>query len=335
MGKDEYSSIYRNLFKSVMEGNHQIWNTNNIENKKKILVTGGSGLVGKHLKKYFKHAIFISSKDYDLTKENEVIKMYNDHKPEIVIHLAAKVGGIIDNILHPAEYFTENVLMNTLLIKYAHLNNVERFLGILSTCIYPDVAEKYPLNEDDLHTGPPTETNFSYGYAKRLMAVQIDSYNKQYGTRYNYLTPCNLYGENDKDNEIKSHFVTALIKKIYEANLRGDNEITLFGDGSPIRQFLHADDFARIIYEMVENEIYENFNVANDETYTIKKIAEIALEATDSTNLKIIFDTTKPNGQLRKDVSNKKLKSLFPNFNFLFLGTGIKQVYENYGKISK
>jgi GDP-L-fucose synthase len=129
--------------------------------------------------------------------------------------------------------------------------------------------------------------------------------------------------------------VTALIKKIYEANLRGDNEITLFGDGSPIRQFLHADDFARIIYEMVENEIYENFNVANDETYTIKKIAEIALEATDSTNLKIIFDTTKPNGQLRKDVSNKKLKSLFPNFNFLFLGTGIKQVYENYGKISK
>jgi GDP-L-fucose synthase len=306
-----------------------------MENKKKILVTGGSGLVGKHLKKYFKHAVFISSKDYDLTKENEVIKMYNDHKPEIVIHLAARVGGIIDNILHPAEYFTENVLMNTLLIKYAHLNNVERFLGILSTCIYPDVAEKYPLNEDDLHKGPPTKTNFSYGYAKRLMAVQIDSYNKEYGTKYNYLIPCNLYGENDKDDEIKSHFVTAIIKKIYHANLRGENEITVFGDGSPIRQFIHADDFARIIYEMIKNGIYENFNVVSDETYSIKEIAEIAIKATDSNHLKIIFDKTKPNGQLRKDASNKKLKSLFPNFNFLFLSDGIKQVYRNYGKISK
>jgi GDP-L-fucose synthase len=255
--------------------------------------------------------------------------MYLRHKPDIVIHLAAKVGGIIDNINKPAEYYTENVLMNTLLVDYAHKLGVKRFVGVLSTCIFPDVMETYPMKEEDLHLGPPTQTNFSYGYAKRSLAVQIDAYNKQYGTDYQYLIPCNLYGLDDKDNESNSHFITALIKKIYDANINGDDHITLFGDGTPLRQFMHADDFAKIIAYIIENKISGNFNVATSENLSIKEMAEIALDACDSNHLNIVWDTSKPNGQFRKDVSTELLKNKIPNFNPISLHQGIKLTY-NY-----
>ena len=295
----------------------------------KIVVTGGSGLVGKALKKYLPNAVYLSSKDFDLTNENQVKSMYEWYKPEVVIHLAAKVGGILDNISKPAEYFTDNVLMNTLLIEYAHKSNIKRFIGILSTCIYPDTVENYPMKETDLHLGPPTITNFSYGYAKRSMAIQIDSYNKQYGTKYQYLTPCNLYGLDDKDNESNSHFITALVKKIHDANLKGEKSITLFGDGTPLRQFMYADDFAQVISQVIENEIYESFNVATPENLSIKEMAEIALDACDSNHLEIIWDDSKPNGQFRKDVSVELLKQSIPNFNPISLHQGIKLTYQH------
>jgi GDP-L-fucose synthase len=295
----------------------------------KIVVTGGSGLVGKALQKYLPEAIYLSSKDFDLTAEREVGLMYLKHKPDVVIHLAAKVGGIVDNITKPAEYFTENVLMNTLLLEYAKRTNTKHFIGILSTCIYPDVVENYPMKEEDLHLGPPTQTNFSYGYAKRSLAVQIDAYNKQYGTDYQYLIPCNLYGLDDKDNESNSHFITALIKKIYDANMNGDDHITLFGDGTPLRQFMHANDFAKIIAHIIENKISGNFNVATSENLSIKKMAEIALDACDSNHLNIVWDTSKPNGQFRKDVSTELLENKIPNFNPISLHQGIKLTY-NY-----
>jgi GDP-L-fucose synthase len=295
----------------------------------KIVVTGGSGLVGKALKKYLPNAVYLSSKDFDLTNENQVKSMYEWYKPEVVIHLAAKVGGILDNISKPAEYFTDNVLMNTLLIEYAHKSNIKRFIGILSTCIYPDTVENYPMKETDLHLGPPTVTNFSYGYAKRSMAVQIDAYNQQYKTKYQYLTPCNLYGLDDKDNESNSHFITALIKKIHDANLKGEDSITLFGDGTPLRQFMYADDFAQVISQVIENEIYENFNVATSENLSIKKMAEIALDACNSNHLKIIWDDSKPNGQFRKDVSIELLQQNIPNFNPISFHQGIKLTYQH------
>lgn len=295
----------------------------------KIVVTGGSGLVGKALKKYLPNAVYLSSKNFDLTTENGVKLMYLKYKPDIVIHLAAKVGGILDNIAKPAGYFTDNVLMNTLLVDYAYKMKVKRFIGILSTCIYPDVVENYPMKETDLHLGPPTITNFSYGYAKRSMAVQIDSYNKQYGTKYQYLTPCNLYGLDDKDNESNSHFITALVKKIHDANLKGEKSITLFGDGTPLRQFMHANDFAQVISQVIESEIYKSFNVATPENLSIKEMAEIALDACSSNHLEIIWDTSKPNGQFRKDVSVELLKQSIPNFNPISLYQGIKLTYQH------
>lgn len=301
-----------------------------MNNENKILVTGGSGLVGRYLKKILPDAVYISSKDYDLTTENGVQEMFLKHKPNIVIHLAAKVGGIIDNIEHPAEYFTQNVLMNTLLVEYSRIFKVEKFIGILSTCIFPNVMQSYPMKETDLHLGPPTDTNFSYGYAKRSMAVQIDSYNKQYGTKYQYLIPCNLYGLGDKDHDTNSHFITALVKKIFISKQNNQKSITLFGDGTPLRQFMYAGDFAEIIKQTIENNITDSFNVATEENLSIKQMAEIAIDVTDNQNINILWDTNKPNGQFRKDVSIVKFKNLFPNFKFTSLSNGIKIVYNSY-----
>lgn len=291
-----------------------------------VIVTGGSGMVGRSLKEIMPEATYLSSSDFDLTKESDVVRMYSLYKPDAVIHLAAKVGGIIDNINKPSEYFVDNVMMNTLLVDYAYKFKVSRFIGILSTCIYPDKLDKYPMKEDVLHQGPPTPTNFSYGYAKRCLAVHIDACNKQYNTNYQYLTPCNLYGEYDKFGE-NSHFVAALIKKIHKAKINKEDNITLFGTGSPLRQFMHSGDLAKIIKKCLEKNIYDNFNVATEENVSINDIAKIALKACEAENIKIKYDSTKPDGQFRKDVSIEKLKSIFPEFQATDLYSGIKNAY--------
>lgn len=292
----------------------------------KIVVTGGSGMVGKSLKKIMPDAVYLSSKDYDLTSEEDVIRMYDELKPDCVIHLAAKVGGIMDNIKRPYTYFNDNILMNSLLVDYARINGVKRFIGILSTCIYPDKSGSYPMAEEMLHEGPPTPTNFSYGYAKRCLAVQIDACNKEHGTNYQYLTPCNLYGENDKFGE-NSHFVAALIKKIHEAKMYGHDKITLFGTGTPLRQFMYSGDLAHIIKECIYEEVYDSFNVAIEQNLSIEEIARTALKACDSQHLRIEFDETKPDGQFRKDVSIERMKNLFPKFKPTKLYHGINYTY--------
>lgn len=293
-----------------------------------ILITGSNGMVGEELKKILPNAINITHKDFDLTSENEVKYMFYQHQPKIIVHLAAKVGGVMDNIKNPADYFDENILMNTLLLKHSRLNNVNRFIGILSSCIFPDVVDTYPMSEDELHKGPPTETNFSYGYAKRSMAVQIDAYNKQYGTKYNYLIPCNMYGEYDKTDVVKSHFIAALIIKIKDAVKNNKDYITLYGDGSPLRQFMYAGDLANIIKYIIDNDIYENLNIATEDVLSIHEMAKIALKTTNNDHIKINYDTTKPNGQYRKDISIDKLKKIIPNYNFVKLEDGIKKIYD-------
>ncbi|MEI6297052.1 MAG: NAD-dependent epimerase/dehydratase family protein, partial [bacterium] len=151
----------------------------------KTIITGGTGLVGQYLQKRL-DGIYLGSKDFDLTKEQEVVNMYTNYKPDIVIHLAAKVGGIIDNIENPFQYLEENVLMNTFLVKYARVFKVKKFIGALSSCIYPDVSDHYPLTESDLHLNLPNENNFGYGYSKRLLGVHIDVARKQ-GLDYSYI----------------------------------------------------------------------------------------------------------------------------------------------------
>jgi len=297
----------------------------------KILVTGGSGMVGKSLKKILPEATYLSSKECDLKNEEEVKSLMNNNEFDAVIHLAAKVGGIIDNINKPDDYFVDNIQMNTNIVKWSRITGVKRFIGILSTCIYPDKVITYPMTEDMLHQGPPTPTNFSYGYAKRCLAVQIDACNKQYGTKYQYLTPCNLYGENDKFGD-NSHFIAALVKKIVKMEKDGSSTLELFGTGKPLRQFMHSDDLAWVIKECLDKNIYESFNVATEENLSIREMVDIALKSCNLKNTQLAFDKTKPDGQYRKDVSIEKLKGLLPNFKTLPLNKGIKKVYD---KISK
>ena len=294
---------------------------------KKILVTGGTGLVGTYLKKILPDATYVSSKDYNLLDKKEVQRMFTDIKPRKIIHLAARVGGVHHNIQEPVKYFEENLLMNTFVLQESFLNHVESFLGILSSCIYPNDVKSYPIKEENLLQGAPHQDLFSYSYAKRCLAIQIDAYNKKYNTKYNYLIPCNLYGEYDKFDPIEGHFVGALIEKIINAKKNGEKSIEIFGDGTPYRQFMHARDLAQIIKMTILKNIFLSFNVATDENYTIKKIVEIALEACNIQNLNIYFDKSKPNGQLRKDIDITNLKKLFPDFTPINLIDGIKEIY--------
>lgn len=297
----------------------------------KIVVTGGTGLVGKSLQKILPDAIYLSSKDYDLTIEHCVKAMYDELKPEIVIHLAAIVGGIQDNINYPAEYFTDNVLMNTHVLEYAHLRGVKRFIGLSSTCAYPDKVHhiRYPLCEEFLHKGEPPRTNFEYAYAKRCLSVQIDAYNKQYGTKFQYLIPCNLYGENDKFEGTQAHFISALISKIHKAKQKEEKTITLMGTGKPLRQFMHSDDLAWVIKYCLDNDIYENMNVAGFENLSIEEMTYQALDVIGYGSIENIeYDYNQPDGQFWKDVSIQKLLKHIPTFKPKTLKEGIKQTYE-------
>jgi|TARA_R110000824_G_scaffold333971_2_gene520506 GDP-L-fucose synthase len=293
---------------------------------KRILVTGGTGLVGKHLKDILPKADYVTSKPWNLLNSNRADDLLYIFQPDVVIHLAARVGGIMDNITYPVEYLEENTLINTNLLRACHKHDVQKVISIGSTCIYPDVVEEYPMKEKDLFNGPPPPDNFAYAMSKRLMVTQIDSYKKQYNRDWSYLVPCNLYGEHDKYEEHHSHFVSALIKKLYEA----ENKVEIWGTGKPLRQFMYAGDLARVIKDMIENDIVGNFNVAPDDGISIEEITKIGIEACGKGDLEIVYDKTKPDGQYRKDVDSSKLLSVLKDFEFTSLRDGISKVYEDY-----
>ena len=297
----------------------------------KYIVTGGSGMVGRHLQELMPDLIYLSSSDCDLTNELQVNKLFKDYKPDGVIHLAARVGGILENMAYPADFYDQNIKINSNVLIAAREHKVQNFLAILSTCMYPDVVDAYPMSEDDVHKGPPAQANFSYAYTKRCMAVQIDAYNKQDNLNYNYLIPCNLYGEHDNfGNSNKSHFITALIQKIIDAENNGSAEICLFGTGRPMRQFMHTEDLAKVIKKVVEERITESFNVAPPEhNYSIDQMARIALEALGKKYWNIVYDSEKPDGQYRKDVSCEKMVNCIGDFRFTTLQEGVLRVYNS------
>ena len=294
----------------------------------RILITGGNGLVGRHLRETLNHPVSPRRHIYDLLNEEDVNRMLEKYKPKIVIHLAARVGGIVDNITNPVDYYEQNILMNTNVLKSCHEHNVDRVIAIATSCSYPDVVESYPMVEDNFFDGKPPHDNFSYAMSKRAMVAHIDAYVKQYNKRWCYLIPGNLYGEHDKYEEHHSHFISALIKKIYEAK----DSVDIWGSGKPLRQFMHAEDLARVIKYMIDNDIVDNFNVAPNFNYSIEEMTEIGLKACGKEDLKIIYDDTKPDGQYRKDIDSSKLLSVLKGFKFTSLEEGIRRVYDNFSK---
>lgn len=293
----------------------------------KILVTGGSGMVGRELRVFLPNATYLSSEECDLRSDVQVKDYFLKNRFDYVIHLAAHVGSLHDNIKNRVSYYDNNVLMNTLVTKYAFESGVRKLLGILSTCIYPNVIAKFPMKEEVLHEGAPHSALMSYAYAKRSHAVQLDAYREQYGVDYYYLIPSNLYGLVSESHRGRSHYVNDLVDKIIEAKSAGDDHITLFGDGTPLRQFMYSIDFAQVIYRYITEDIMGSMNVAPPENFTVDQIARIALKSCDATHLRINYDASLPNGQDRKDVDTTRLMQSLPNFRFTPLEKGIRDLY--------
>ncbi len=295
-----------------------------------VLVTGGTSTVGKHLKKILHpltQAIYHNSNICDLSNYDQTLKTIREISPDIIVHLAGVVGGIQDNINRPVDYIEQNLLINTNVIKAAYAVGTKRLITLSSTCAYPDKLDNYPMIEEDMFKGAPTLTNFGYAYSKRCMISLIEAYNKQYNTRYCYITPSNLYSELDTHKNTKAHYVTALLNKIIEQEKVGGTTIQLLGTGKPLRQFTYAGDIAAIIKVMILDNIDKSFNVSNPETYTINELATITLEILGKQDWKIVYDSPELDGQFRKDVSIAKMKKYLPDFEFTKFADGIKRVY--------
>ena len=292
-----------------------------------VIVTGGSGFLGKRLQEQEPNWTYLSSKECDLTDLKQTIQFVGDHKPDAVIHLAARVGGIRDNALNQAEYFFQNITMNTNVVHACATIGVSRLLASLSTCAFPNVVDNYPFSEDCMFKGPPAETNFSYGITKRALHSQVVAYRKQYGLNYSTFCPSNLYGPGDNFDLDKSHFVASLIRKLSEAQDGGF--IELWGTGSPLRQQLYVEDASNIILQLLENHNSSvPLIVANDENLSIKEMAEIARGVVGK-EVDFLFNG-KLNGQHRKDGSNKKLLDLIGPQSFTKFKDGVKKTYNWY-----
>ena len=280
----------------------------------RVTVTGGKGFLGRPLTQMLEKAganvSTFSSKDYDLTKQKEVGRMYADLRPEVVLHLAARVGGIGANRDNPGRFFYDNAIMGIEMMEQARHNNVRKFVQVGTVCAYPKFAP-VPFSEDDLWNGYPEETNAPYGLAKKMLLVQAQAYRQQYGLDAIYLIPVNLYGPHDNFDLHTSHVIPALIRKCIEAKRSGATEIEVWGTGTPTREFLYVDDAARGI--MLGAERYdkpEPVNLGTSEEISIKDLVGLIAELTGFKG-KIVYDSSKPDGQPRRKLNVERAKKEF------------------------
>ena len=293
----------------------------------KVLVTGGTGFVGKRLQSIKPNWIYISSKDYDLVATDDCKRMYNDIQPDAVVHLAGKVGGIKANDMNPADFYYINTMINTNIVHQAKECGIKRVLSSLSTCTFPDVVPSYPLTEQDILCGPPAITNMSYGYAKRSLYIQSKAYRKQYNLDYSTFCPSNLYGPEDNFDYDSSHFVSALVRRFFEAK-NGDT-LEFWGSGNALRQQLFVDDLAHIIPMLLEEHHSDiPIIVAPNENLSISNMIDI-LRKYINKDVNIKFNSHL-DGQYRKDGSNAKLVDMIGDFNFTPFEEGAKTTYNWY-----
>jgi len=283
---------------------------------KKVVVTGGAGFLGSFVVEKLRERdwcgeIFVPrSRDYDLREKEAVIGMYEDARPNIVIHLAGIVGGIGANRANPARFFYDNLIMGIQVMHYAYLYGVEKFVAIGTVCAYPKYTP-VPFKEENLWNGYPEETNAPYGLAKKMLLVQAQAYRQQYGFNAIYLLLVNLYGPRDNFDPETSHVIPALIRKCIEAKERGDDHIVVWGTGKPTREFLYVEDAAEGI--ILATERYNKpdpVNLGSGMEISIKDLVHLIARLTGF-NGRIVWDTSKPDGQPRRCLDTSKAEKYF------------------------
>jgi GDP-L-fucose synthase len=297
---------------------------------KTILVTGSSGLVGTAIQKlslaYSNYNfIFSRSKDCDLTNYEQTNAYFNKERPDIVIHLAACVGGLYKNMNNKVVMLEQNMLINYNVLKCCHNIGVEQCICVLSTCIFPDQTS-YPIDETMLHNGPPHGSNDAYAYAKRMMEVHCRAYNEQYGTNFSCVIPCNVYGPNDNFSLDDGHVIPSLIHKCHLARQQG-TPFEVRGTGTPLRQFIYSEDLAGLILESVGKLKRENVIFSPEEEFSIKDVATLIAQEYNYVD-NMVFNSTYSDGQYKKTASCAKMRSLFPDFKFTPIHIGIQRAVE-------
>jgi GDP-L-fucose synthase len=281
----------------------------------RVVVTGGGGFLGSVVvdrlrERGCRDLVVPRSKEYDLRDRDAIIRLYNDARPQVVIHLAAVVGGIGANRANPGRFFYDNAIMGIQLLEYARQFGVDKFVAVGTICAYPKFTPT-PFHEDELWNGYPEETNAPYGLAKKMLLVQAQAYRAQYGMNTIYPMLVNLYGPNDNFDLESSHVIPALIRKCVEAKQHGRREIVLWGDGSPTREFLYVDDAAEGL--LLATERYdgsEPVNIGSGEEIAIRDLAAI-IAAEVGFDGAIVWDTTKPNGQPRRCLDVRRAQERF------------------------
>jgi len=281
--------------------------------------------------------IKLSRETCDLTNPRQTNKLFKLIKPDGVIHCAGKVGGIGGNSNYKGEYFHDNLMINTNVIESARKAGVKNLVAFLSTCVFPDKV-KYPLTVDQIQLGEPHESNYPYAYAKRMADVQIRAYREQYGINYTSIIPSNIYGPNDNFNLDHGHVMPMLIHKLYLAK-KNKTDFTVWGSGKPLREFVYSKDIAKIAeWALFNYEGTDPLIISGDEEVSIKDLVSLLVDEFKFKG-KVVFDKTKPDGQLRKPSDNSKIKELLPNFEYTPFEQGIKETVnwfiENYDEARK
>ena len=301
---------------------------------KTVLVTGGGGFLGQQVLRKLKTAgcdkvLAPRKREYDLREREHIVRLLKHAQPDLVIHLAAVVGGIGANRLHPGEFFYDNAIMGIELIEYARRLNVRKFVCLGTICSYPKFAP-VPFREEDLWDGYPEETNAPYGLAKKMLLVQAQAYRQEYGFNCIYLLPVNLYGPKDNFDPQTSHVIPGLIRKLLEAKARGERTVMCWGSGSASREFLYVEDAAEAIVLAAERyNKPDPVNIGSAYEITIRELAELLCQLTGFTG-ELIWDATRPDGQPRRRLDVSRAKREFGFIAKTSLVDGLRHTIEWY-----